>query len=206
VTTQSSPSAPDPHENGPSADDTRARILRVAYDLFCEHGVQATGVDRIIAEAGVAKMSLYRHFGSKAELVLAALELRQELWTRAWLEREVRQRGATAPEQLLAVFDAFDEWFRRDDYESCLFTTALLESHDRTSPIGAAATSGLADVRVLLGELAEEAGAHDPDGLARLLQIIMLGAIVAASAGDLDAAVRARAAAVLVLQREGLLP
>jgi AcrR family transcriptional regulator len=204
--TQSPPPAPDAHKKEQSVEDARARILRVAYELFCEHGVQATGVDRIIAEAGVAKMSLYRHFGSKTELVLAALELRDELWTRGWLEREARQRGATPEARLLAIFDAFDEWFRRDDYESCLFTTALLESHDRTSPIGAAAASGLADVRTFLGALAEEAGARDPDGLARLLQIIMLGAIVAASAGDLDAAGRARAAAVLVLEREGLLP
>jgi AcrR family transcriptional regulator len=198
--------ASDPQAGGPAGDDTRARILRVAYDLFCDQGVQATGVDRIIAEAGVAKMTLYRLFSSKTELVLAALELREELWTRGWLEREVRQRGGTAKAQLLAIFDAFDEWFRRDDYESCLFTTALLESHDWTTPIGAAATSGLADVRVFLHELAEEAGARDPDGLARLLQITMLGAIVAATAGDVEAGRRARAAAVLILEGEGLGP
>lgn len=198
--------ASDPQESGPLVDDARARILRVAYDLFCEHGVQATGVDRIIAEAGVAKMTLYRHFGSKTELVLAALELREEFWTRGWLEREVRQRGATAKEQLPAIFDAFDEWFRRDDYEGCLFTTVLLESHDPTTPIGARAASGLADVRAFIRELLEEAGARDPDGLARLVQILMLGAIVAATARDLEAARRARAAAVLIFEEEGLGP
>jgi AcrR family transcriptional regulator len=203
--TQSRPLASDP-QSGPVADDARTRILRVAYDLFCRHGVQAIGVDRIIAEAGVAKMTLYRHFGSKQELVLAALELREELWTRGWLEREVRQRGGTAKARLHTIFDVFDEWFRRDDYESCLFVTSLLESHDRTTPLGAAAVSGLADVRVFLAELAEEAGARDPESLARELQIIMIGAIVAATAGDDDAALRARAAGRLILEREGLGP
>jgi AcrR family transcriptional regulator len=197
--------ASDP-QSGPAVEDARTRILRVAYDLFCRHGVQATGVDRIIAEAGVAKMTLYRHFGSKTELVLAALELREELWSRGWLEREARERGGTATEQLLAIFDALDEWFRRDDYESCLFVTTLLESHDRATPIGAAAASGLADVRAFLGELAEEAGARDPEGLARVVQIMMIGAIVAATAGDVEAALRARAAASLILEQEGLRP
>jgi AcrR family transcriptional regulator len=194
----------DPPQGGPEVDDARARILRAAYDLFCRNGVQATGVDRIIADAGVAKMTLYRHFGSKTELVLAALALREELWTRGWLEREVRERGGTATAQLLAIFEAFDEWFRRDDYESCLFTTALLESHDRRAPIGAAATSGLAEVRAFLRDLAEEAGARDPDELARRLQILMLGSIVAATAGDVEAAVRARAPARAILEQEGI--
>jgi AcrR family transcriptional regulator len=201
--TLSHPLASDP-QSGPAVDDARARILRVAYGLFCRHGVQAIGVDRIIAEAGVAKMTLYRHFGSKQELVLAALELREELWTRGWLEREVRQRGGTPKARLHVVFDVFDEWFRRDDYESCLFVTSLLESHDRTTPLGAAAVNGLAGVRLFLGELAEGAGARDPEALARELQIIMIGAIVAATAGDIDAALHARATALLVLEREGL--
>ncbi len=197
----SRPLASDP-QSGPAGDDARARILRVAYALFCRHGVQAIGVDRIIEEAGVAKMTLYRHFGSKEELVLAALELREELWTRGWLEREVRERGETAKARLHVIFDAFDDWFRRDDYESCLFVTSLLESHDRTTPLGAAAVSGLAEVRVFLAELAEEAGARDPEGLARELQIIMIGAIVAATAGDVDAALHARATALPILERE----
>jgi AcrR family transcriptional regulator len=185
-------------------DDARERILNTAYELFCRHGIKAIGIDRIVAEAGVAKMSLYRHFGSKEELVRAALERRRELWTRGWLEPEIRRRARTPVAQLLAIFDAFDEWFRRDDYESCLFITSLLDSHDPESPIGAASMNGLADIRALVRGLAEAAGARTPDELAQRWQILMAGSIVAANYGNTDAARHARGAALLLLEREGL--
>src|SRR5207245_6427395 len=70
-----------------SHGSARERVLQTAYDLFCRHGVQAIGVDRIVAEAGVAKMTLYKHFRSKQELIVAALDLLEELWMQAWLER-----------------------------------------------------------------------------------------------------------------------
>ena len=72
-----------------------------------------SGVDRIIAESGVAKMTLYRNFASKDELILAFLERREELWTRAWLQAEVERRAATPGARLLAIFDTFGEWFAR---------------------------------------------------------------------------------------------
>jgi len=194
-------------DSGPDdgADDPRERIIRTAYDLFCQHGVQAIGVDRIVAEAGVAKMTLYRNFRSKEELVVATLERREELWTWGWLGGEVERRGGTPVEKLLAIFDALDEWFRRPDYESCLFISCLLEAHDRTSAIGAASVQGLANIRSFVGRLADEAGIPDHEGFARRWQVLMSGAIVAASQGDVDAAKRAREVGSLVLEREGVL-
>ena len=183
------------------AGNPRERILRTAYDLFRRHGLQTIGVDRIIAEAGVAKMTLYRHFRSKDELVLAVLDLREQLWAESWLEQEVERRGGTAEARLLATFDAFDEWFRRDDYEGCLFVNSLLEVRDRTSPIGSASVLKIAGIRAFLRRLAEEAGVHDPEGFARQWQLLMIGAIVAAAAGDVDAARRAREVAELLLER-----
>jgi AcrR family transcriptional regulator len=196
----SSGSDPDDGADGP-----RGRTIRTAYDLFCQHGVQAIGVDRIVAEAGVAKMTLYRNFRSKEELVVATLERREELWTWGWLGGEVERRGGTPVEKLLAIFDALDEWFRRPDYESCLFISCLLEAHDRTSAIGAASLKGLANIRSLVGRLAGEAGIPDPEGFARRWQVLMSGAIVAAGQGDVDAARRAREVGSLVLEREGVL-
>src|SRR4029077_15652150 len=73
--------------------DARERIMVVAYDLFCKHGIRAVGVDTIIEQADVAKMTLYRHFGSKDELVLAVLDRREHLWTRDWLQAEVMRRA-----------------------------------------------------------------------------------------------------------------
>ena len=73
----------------------RERILETAYELFSKHGTRAVGVDRIIAEAGTAKMTLYRNFGSKDELIVAFLAVREERWTRGWLQAEVEQRART---------------------------------------------------------------------------------------------------------------
>ncbi len=185
-----------------TTEDPRERVLHTAYDLFSRHGIQATGIDRIIAEAGVAKMTLYRTFPSKDDLVLAALERREEVWTWGWLEREVERRAATPSERLLAIFDAFDDWFGRDDYESCFFTNTLLEKHDRTGRIGAESVSRLANIRSLVRRLAVDAGIRDPDRFARQWQLLMWGSIIAADTGDVDAADQARDVATLLLQRE----
>jgi AcrR family transcriptional regulator len=164
--------------------------LRAAYDLFTHAGVQAVGIERVITEAGISKATLYRHFKSKDDLVLAVLDLRQELWTERWLIPEARRRGATPAEQLLAVFDAFDDWFRRGDYEGCFFVNTLLESH--REPIAVASIAKLQNVRAFLETLAQAAGSPDPEVLASDWQLLMIGAIVAAVRGQPDAAVRAR--------------
>jgi AcrR family transcriptional regulator len=157
------------------------------------------GIDRIIAESGVAKMSLYRHFDSKADLVLAFLDLREERWTRDWLEVEIARLATTPPDRLLALFDAFDEWFHHDEFESCAFMRTLLEFNDPTDPIHQAAVRRLDVVRKMIEAHAEQAGAHDPENTAYQLQGLLMGAIVSATRGDLDAARRARAVAQLVL-------
>ena len=187
-----------------SAAGARERIVSTAYDLFSLHGVRAIGVDRIVAAAGVAKTTFYRHFPSKDDLVIAVLKRREEVWIEGWLLHGIEARGGTPAEQLLAIFDAFDEWFRQDDYEGCLFTNSLLESHDRTSPIGAASMMGLARVRALVRRLADEAGVRDARTLSAQWQLLMLGSIVEAGEGEVEAAQWARDIGVLLIQREGL--
>jgi AcrR family transcriptional regulator len=177
----------------------RERLLRVAYDLFCRHGIEEVGVERIIQEANVARMTLYRNFQSKENLVAAALERREELWTRRWLEREIDRRADTPEGRLLAVFDALGDWFARRDYEGCFFVNTLMEAHDPASPIGAAAVARLHTVRVLLEELCGQVGVDDPQWLAQQWQTVMIGAIVAASAGERDAGRAARAIGELML-------
>jgi AcrR family transcriptional regulator len=183
----------------------RERVLRTAYELFRDHGVQAVGIDRIVAEAGVAKTTLYHHFPSKDELAIATLELREQVWTRDWLANEVERRGHTPTERLLAIFDVFDEWFRRRDFEGCFFINTLLELRDGKSPVGAASVNALAHIRDLVGGYAEEAGVKNPETFAREWQVLMSGTCVVAMAGDADAATRARTTAVLILEREGVL-
>jgi AcrR family transcriptional regulator len=193
-------------KSAPHAENARERVLLTAYDLFSRHGIRAVGVDRIVAESGVAKTTLYRHFESKDDLVVAALALREELWSRDWLQHEVEQRGCTAAERLLAVFDIFGEWFRTDDFEGCLFMRTLLEVNDRTTAPGAASVDALTRIGAWLVGLAEEAGVRDPARFAGQWQLLMLGSLVKAAAGKLDAASEGRQVAALLLAREGAAP
>src|SRR4051812_50145349 len=121
--------------SGPGRDSGRERVLETAYRLFSRHGTRAVGVDRIIAESGVAKMTLYRNFASKDDLILAFLERREERWTRAWLQASVEERADSPAERLLAIFDVFGEWFARDDFEGCSFINVMLEVADAQHPV-----------------------------------------------------------------------
>jgi AcrR family transcriptional regulator len=94
--------------SAPTAD-ARERLLAAAYELFSQQGVRATGVDAIIDRSGVARQTIYRHFASKQDLVLAFLERREALWTKDWLQSEVKRRASSSGQRLLAVFDLFDE-------------------------------------------------------------------------------------------------
>jgi AcrR family transcriptional regulator len=182
-----------------AAAPARDRILASAYELFARRGVRSVGVDEVIRGADVAKATLYRHFASKDELVLAFLQRREELWTKEWVEAEARRRGADPEERLLAIFDLFDEWFRREDFEGCSFITVLLETNDRGTPIGRASAQHLANIRSIIRQLAVEAELRDPDGFAHSWHILMKGSIVAAAEGDADAAKRAQSMGRLLI-------
>jgi AcrR family transcriptional regulator len=179
----------------------RDRILASAYELFSHHGVRAVGIEEVIERAAVAKATLYRHFASKDELVLAFLQQREERWTHGWVEAEARKRGTTGEEQLLAIFDLFDEWFHRDDFEGCSFVNVLLETASLEHPVGRASAVHLANIRVVLRSLAEAAGLRDTEDFARSFHILMKGSIVQAGEGDLDAAKRAQAMARDLIQK-----
>lgn len=179
----------------------RDRILRAAYDLFCRFGTRAVGVDTVVAEANVAKMTLYRHFATKDDLILATLARREELWTRAWLQDEVKRRTDTPGERMLAIFDVFGEWFERGDLEGCTFINTMIEFEDTDHPVRLASVQYLANIRTFLAELATAAGVEDPDGLARKWHILMKGSIISAMEGDRMAARRAREIGELLLAR-----
>jgi AcrR family transcriptional regulator len=195
-----SPKAPIAQTEPPTAaSGARERILDTAYELFSRHGIRAVGVDAIIQRSGVARMTLYRHFASKDALVLAFLERREKRWTQDWLQHEVERRAVDPRERLLAIFDVFDEWFQREDFEGCSFINVLLEITDPQSELHRASASYLARIRAFVKELAIEAGVADPGALAHKWHILMKGSIVAAGEGDHSAARRAREVAALVL-------
>jgi AcrR family transcriptional regulator len=180
----------------------RTRILDAAYDLFSRRGIRGVGIDAVIAQSGVSRMTLYRHFRSKQELVLAYLKCREEQWTRAWLQAEVQQRAAGPHERLLAIFDVFDGWFHETGFEGCSFINVMLETADDHDNIYEASIAYLAGIRDFLQELAAGAGVADPDDFARKWHILMKGSIVAAGEGDLEAAKRAQQIARLLLAHE----
>jgi AcrR family transcriptional regulator len=183
----------------PGRAPARERILDTAYELFSHNGIRAVGIDRIVAESGVAKMSLYHHFPSKDDLVLAFLELRMERWTRGWLEAEIERRAETPRERLLAVFDVFDEWFHESDFEGCSFILTLMEGGPKRSRIDRACIRHLDAIKTLFVDLARQAGATDPDNVGLQVQVLAMGAIVSAGRGDVEAARRARPLAEHVL-------
>ena len=195
--------------SGPASTDrapspARERILDTAYELFSRYGLRAVGVDRIIDESGVARKTFYRHFPSKADLILAFLVARGERWSREWLLTEIHRLGQTPRERLLAAFDALDGWYRREDFESCALIATVFEVRDRSDPIHHEAARQIEAVREIIEKLAREAGARDPEALSHQQLIVMMGATVSATRGDLDAGRRARELGELLLRYHGL--
>jgi AcrR family transcriptional regulator len=196
-----------PQRGGPPRDDGqdsgRERLSKAAYALFSREGIRAVGVDAVIARAGTAKMTLYRNFPSKDDLILDFLRRREQLWTREWLEAESQRRGETPRDQLLAIFDVFADWFSRPDFEGCSFLTTMIEVNDREHPVHQAAVEHLANIRDYIESLAADAGIRDTDSFARKWHILMKGAIMAAHEGDTEAAARARELGELLLKEQG---
>jgi AcrR family transcriptional regulator len=189
----------------PTKQDARGRILETAYELFSRRGVRDVGVDEVVARAGVAKATLYRHFPSKDELVLAFLAQREQVWTRGIVEAGARRRGKTPEERLLAIFDVFDGWFRQSDFEACSFINVLLEMNAR-HPAGEASVGYLENIRAIVRTLAEEAELEDTDAFARSWHILMKGSIISAAEGDTEAAQRAKAMAAMLIERHRAAP
>jgi AcrR family transcriptional regulator len=184
------------------ATGARTRILDAAYDLFSRRGIRGVGIDTVIAASGVSRMTLYRHFRSKEDLVLAYLEQREQQWTIGWLQTDVKQRTDDPRERLLAIFDVFDGWFHEPGFEGCAFINVMLETADDRDAVYHACNDYLANIRGFLQGLARDAGIADPEGFSRRWHILMKGSIVAAGEGDEEAAKRAQQMGRLVLMAE----
>lgn len=170
----------------------RDHLIDTALFLFNRDGFHATGIDRILAEAGVAKMTLYNHFASKDDLILAALRLRDERF-RSWLKRHVSASGLSDDMRPLALFDAMHAWFAGPDFYGCMFINASGEYSDANHPVHRIAREHKLLVREYVGELVERTGAADMNELTDALMLLMEGAIVSAQVtGDAGYALQAR--------------
>ena len=177
----------------------RDDLVETAIELFTARGYRATGIDAILAKAGVAKMTLYNNFESKEALILAALKRGDER-TRQRFAEEIAKAGGSARDKLLAVFGRLESWFSEPAFNGCMFQKAAADYPDAQDPIHAMAAEHKRLLRVFLEGLAREAGAPDPAELAAQLQLLIDGAISQAQiCGGSEAAVEARRAADILI-------
>src|SRR6201992_3610428 len=167
---------PVSHGDDESAHD---RLLSAATHLFCKNGINATGIDAIIDEAGTAKTTLYKLFGSKTNLVNAVLESEGKQW-REWLIGAIEAGGGDAQTKLTRIFPALKDWFGEERFYGCPFINAVGEHDKDSKQFRAIALRHKKVVLAHIEQLAAEMGAAKPESLAHQLALLIDGAIVAA--------------------------
>jgi AcrR family transcriptional regulator len=160
-------------------ESARGRLLSAATHLFCKNGINATGIDAIINEAGTAKTTLYKLFGSKTNLVHAVLESEGKQW-REWFIAAIESGGGSAQTKLARIFPALKDWFCQERFYGCPFINAVGEHDKDQKQLRAIAMRHKKIVLSHIEKLAGEMGAAEPAVLAHQLALLMDGAIVAA--------------------------
>lgn len=183
----------------------RELLVETALRLFHDEGYHATGIDRILAEAGVAKMTLYKHFASKDDLIIATAEQRKDEFSN-FFDAYIKRNATSPRETLLAYFAGLEEWFAgrafpNRPFRGCMFINASAEFPKAEAEIRRIATESKRRTRSWLQRISEEAGARDPAALASQLSLLAEGAIVTAQVGgDMSAATDARCAAEALIR------
>jgi len=183
----------------------RQHIVETAYELFKRDGFHATGIDRIIAEANVAKMTMYRHFPSKDELIVEVLGYRARNFDQQ-LDRFVA-RADTPRSKIAAILDWYDGWFRSSDFHGCLFAHALAEFGAASHPVFQAVSEQKAGLKQRLYRILEEAmSPEQAEGASSALLMLIEGATLMAQLGQGETAIREarKAVASLVAPSESL--
>ena len=160
-------------------ESARGRLLSAATHLFCKNGINATGIDAIIHEAGTAKTTLYKLFGSKTNLVHAVLESEGKQW-REWFIGAMESGGGDAQAKLMRIFPALKSWFGEERFYGCPFINAVAEHDKDQKQFRAIAMRHKKVVLAHIEKLAAEMGAAEPELLAHQLALLIDGAIVAA--------------------------
>ena len=185
----------------PPVPTARDRLIETAIALFNRHGFHATGVDRIVAVAKVAKKTLYAHFPSKEDLILAALSRRRAFFADKFLP-DVAAAADNPRGRLLALFELAKGWFQDPDFFGCIFINAAVEYSEPGHPINVAAREFKAVLRNFAREQAAAGGAADPDTLADQIHLLFEGAtMVAQVCARPDAATTAKTIAAQLIDQ-----
>ncbi|MGB3516686.1 MAG: TetR/AcrR family transcriptional regulator [Elainellaceae cyanobacterium] len=189
-----------PRTTSSSKPSVRDRIMQAASTLFYQEGVQNVGIDRIITESGVAKMSLYNHFKSKDALIAAWLQQRDVNW-RDWFQKTVEKQATAPAERLLAMFDVLEEWFSQPDFRGCAFINSSVELVDPEHPGYQVAIEHQQALYGYILHLVQAAELDNPDAVAEQLLLLVEGAIVVAMMRRSPAAAtHAKTAAAMLIQ------
>lgn len=152
-------------------------ILQTASQLFYSQGIKTTGVDAIVKAAGTTKMSLYKYFPSKDDLVLAHLRKSRAAMLKH-IQNGIENSAGDPRQKLLAVFDVFQSLLNTPEFRGCPFINAAAEFAAENNPVQQAAAEFYTDFRKLLADLATQAGIADAELLAAQLTTLISGAIV----------------------------
>ncbi|MDR7224381.1 TetR/AcrR family transcriptional regulator [Aminobacter aminovorans] len=169
--------------------EKRQHILETAYGLFKRDGFHATGIDRIIAQADVAKMTMYRHFPSKDGLIVEVLDWRMERFERQL--DQLAEAGGTPEDKIDRIFDWYGRWFQSPDFHGCLFAHALAEYGDPAHTVFKAATGQKNSLKRRIHEIASDALPDErAESVAAALLMLIEGATLLAQMGQGETAIR----------------
>jgi AcrR family transcriptional regulator len=157
----------------------REHILDVASGLFYKHGLRNVGIDRIISESGIARMTLYNHFKSKDLLIEEYLRRASTRWMK-WYAGKIDRSSQDPRERVLGAFSVLDGWFRSREFRGCSVTNAMVELADEAHPASTVKDEYHQGLRQLFGGLVRDAGAADPDELVEELVVVLRGAMTSA--------------------------
>lgn len=183
------------------ADSKRDILVRRAVKVLNREGYRAAGIDKLVEQTGVSKMTVYKHFRSKDDLIVAALKLQDEEFRNRFI-RAVEKAAKTPKGRLLALFDAMGEWVTARGFRGCMFIKAAAEYQDPDHPVNRACAEHKRLMLDYITGLAREAGAKHPQALAAQLFLLMEGETVAAPVlGKKKAVANAKQAARALIEK-----
>lgn len=177
----------------------REQLLQTALELFSLTGYSAVGVNAISEKAGITKKTLYHHFKSKEELILAVLRYYDERYRNSFM-RSVESKAENPKDRLLAIFDIVEEWFNSKNFSGCLFVRAMGEYPEEGTSIRSVCQESKILIQTYIQSLAEKANLKDAKELSEQLMLLIEGAVTMAQVNNSSlSAIRAKKAAKVLI-------